>query len=84
MSVLNVGSPMYRHQRTSLWQVPCQPGNIQQIEQADFIVAHAGMGTILSALEIGIPILVFSLHNAGALIDVALGNGDFTVISDGG
>jgi uridylate kinase len=39
---------------------------------------------IAHARENGIPILVFSLHNAGALIDVALGNGDFTVISDGG
>ncbi len=39
---------------------------------------------IAHARENGIPILVFSLHNAGALIDVAQGKGDFTVISDGG
>jgi len=29
-----------------------------QMERADFIVAHAGMGTILTALELGKPILV--------------------------
>ena len=39
---------------------------------------------IAHARENGIPILVFSLHNAGALIDVARGRGDCTVISDGG
>jgi uridylate kinase len=39
---------------------------------------------IAHARENGIPILVFSLHNAGALIDVAQGKGDCTVISDGG
>ncbi|UCH74521.1 MAG: UMP kinase [Rhodospirillales bacterium] len=39
---------------------------------------------IAHARENGIPILVFSLHNAGALVDAARGQGDFTVISDNG
>ena len=39
---------------------------------------------IAHARENGVPILVFSIHNAGALVSVAQGNGDYTVISDGG
>ncbi|MDH3230380.1 MAG: UMP kinase [Alphaproteobacteria bacterium] len=39
---------------------------------------------IAHASENGIPILVFSLHNPGALVDVARGGGDCTIISDGG
>ncbi len=39
---------------------------------------------IAHARENAIPILVFSLQNAGALVDVAQGNGNYTVISDGG
>jgi exopolysaccharide biosynthesis glucuronosyltransferase PssE len=35
------------------------PGEFRQIlERADVVVAHAGMGTILQALEAGVPILV--------------------------
>ena len=30
----------------------------RKVEQADFLVAHAGMGTIITALELGKPILV--------------------------
>jgi len=39
---------------------------------------------IAHARENGIPILVFSLHNTGALVHVAQGKGEYTVISDGG
>ncbi len=39
---------------------------------------------IAHAREYGIPILVFSLQNAGALIGVTQGKGNYTVISDGG
>ena len=39
---------------------------------------------IAHARENGIPILVFSLHNPGALVAVAQGNGHCTIISDGG
>jgi uridylate kinase len=37
---------------------------------------------IAHARENGIPILVFSIQNAGALVDAALGKGNCTVISD--
>ena len=30
----------------------------QRIREADVVVAHAGMGTILSALELGTPVLI--------------------------
>ena len=48
-----------------------EPGNIEsaqflgpddcreQIEKADVVVAHAGMGTIISALEMAKPVIVF-------------------------
>lgn len=36
------------------------------------------------ARENRIPIMVFSLHNAGALADVVAGNGRFTIITEGG
>ena len=36
------------------------------------------------ARENSIPILVFSLHNAGALVDVVQSRGSYTLISDGG
>lgn len=36
------------------------------------------------ARENSIPILVFSIHNAGALVDVVRAGGSYTMISDGG
>ncbi len=39
---------------------------------------------IAQARENGIPILVFSLHNEGALVDAVQSRGKFTLISDGG
>ena len=34
----------------------------QKVEEADAVVAHAGTGTILTALEVGTPILVMPRH----------------------
>ena len=39
---------------------------------------------IAQARENSIPILVFSIHNAGALVDVVQSRGRYTLISDGG
>jgi len=39
---------------------------------------------IALARENGIPILVFSIQNAGSIADVVCGRGHFTIISDGG
>ncbi len=41
------------------WARQVQPTDFRQLfEQADAIVAHAGIGTILAALELGKPILI--------------------------
>ena len=39
---------------------------------------------IAHASENNIPILVFSVHDAGALVDVVQSKGDFTLIENGG
>jgi len=54
----------------------------REVLQRDLRVMDAT--AIAHARENGVPILVFSIHNAGALVDVALGHGNCTVISDGG
>lgn len=52
------GDSLYRvrHIQASPWLDP--PQFRARLEAADAIVAHAGMGTILSALELGKPLLV--------------------------
>jgi len=53
-----IGTTDYRpaHLR---WTDLLSPENFRKtLERASVVVAHAGMGTILSALEVGIPILV--------------------------
>lgn len=47
------------------WTELLSPGDFREtLERASVIVAHAGMGTILSALEVGIPILVMPRNAA--------------------
>lgn len=50
------GTYQARHIEAMPWLEP--PAFRERLEQADAIVAHAGMGTILSALELGKPLLV--------------------------
>lgn len=53
-----------------------------EVLQRDLKVMDAT--AIAHARENGIPILVFSIHDAGALVDAAIGKGNSTLISDGG
>lgn len=51
-----------RHMRFSRWM---SPQEFQQaMEQADAIVAHAGTGTILTAMQLGKPVLVLPRHSS--------------------
>ncbi len=47
------------------WTSFIKPGEVQKyFEDADFIVSHAGMGTIISALTLGKPILIVPRREA--------------------
>jgi len=47
------------------WSATIDPSEFQQrIRDADAVVAHAGMGTILTAFELGTPILVMPRRGA--------------------
>ena len=50
------GEYRVRHIEAAPWLEP--PAFRERLEQADAIVSHAGMGTILLALELGKPLLV--------------------------
>ncbi|MCY2954893.1 MAG: archaeosortase/exosortase family protein [Planctomycetota bacterium] len=57
-----VGAGGY-HPRNIQWAEFLSPGELlAKIEAADAVVAHAGMGSILMALEMGKPILVMPRH----------------------
>ncbi len=56
--IAQIGPSSYQPQRLEIVPFMSPPEFRARIAQADVIVAHAGMGSILNALELGKPILV--------------------------